>query len=137
MKRLCLTVGLITAAFSMGLHAQVLDARANVPFDFWLGQKLMPAGEYSIYHMATGAVLMRGENGELTSAVFLGQSLSRPDTRSEGKLEFNRYGNTYFLSKIWNPHQGDGYGVPKSSREKELASHTTPSKTAGIALLTK
>jgi hypothetical protein len=54
MKRLCLTVGLITAAFSMGLQAHVLDSRAKIPFDFWPGQKLMPAGVYSIYHMVTG-----------------------------------------------------------------------------------
>ena len=137
MKRLCLTVGLITAAFSMGLQAQVLDARANIPFDFWLGQQLMPAGAYSIYHMTTGAVLIRGENRKPASAIFLGLQLSRPDQRSDGALEFTRYDNTYFLSKIWNPHSRDGCSVPKTPREKELATHATPPKTTAIVLVSR
>jgi len=52
-------------------------------------------------------------------------------------LEFTRYGNTYFLSKVWNPNSRDCYSVPKTLREKELASHTTRSKTTEIVLVTK
>ena len=137
MKQLCVVMALLAGAFGTSLQAQVLDAHANVPFDFWLGLKLMPAGEYSIYHTASGAVWIRGEGGEATSIVFLPQRISRPNAHDEGKLEFTRYGNTYFLSQIWNPYRADGYGVPKSSREKELTSHTTRSNTIGIALLNK
>src|SRR5579863_9376326 len=100
MKRLSLAVVLLGSAFSLGLRAQVLDARSNVPFDFWLGEKLMPAGEYSIYSLSfTGAVLLQGGAGERHSAAFLGQQLSRNDAPNKGKLEFTRYGNTYFLSE--------------------------------------
>ncbi|HYL39313.1 MAG TPA: hypothetical protein VEV17_25565 [Bryobacteraceae bacterium] len=135
MKRLHLAAGLLVVASCMGLQAQVLDARAEVPFDFWLGQKLMPAGEYLIYHMGTGAVMLQERRDTRASAIFLAQPTSRADRR-EGTLEFTRYGNAYFLSKIWNPYETDGYAVPKSSREKEIASHV-PSSTAGIALLRK
>jgi len=135
MKQLCLVIALLAGAFCTCMQAQVLDAHANVPFDFWLGQKLMPAGEYSIYHLSSGAVWIRGGNGELTSAVFLAQRISHPTARDEGRLEFTRYGNTYFLFQIWNPYQADGYGVPESTREKELSSHSPRSKTIGVALL--
>jgi len=136
MKRFCLAVGLLAIAFSVGVQAQVLDAQAKVPFDFWLGQKLMPAGGYSIYHLGSGAILLRGEDGNMTSAMLLADQLSRPEPRKDGKWEFTRYGDVYFLSKIWNPYQRDGYGIPKSAREKELASRSVPSKT-DIALSTK
>jgi len=134
MKRLCLVVGLL--AFSAALQAQVLDSRADVPFDFWLGQKLMPAGTYSISHLSGGAVRVQGEMDRSAAAMFLGASISRPETHTDGKLEFIRYGNVYFLSKIWNPRQQYGYGVPKSARQKELASRGIPSKT-DIVLATK
>jgi hypothetical protein len=137
MKRLYLAIGLLGASFCLDSRAQVLDERANIPFDFWLGQKLMPAGEYSIYHMATGAMLIQGGGRVRASAVFLAQTASRPEQQKEGKLEFTRYGGSYFLSKIWNPYRAIGYGVPKSSREKELASRRTPSQTTAVALLSK
>ena len=137
MKQLCLGIALLASVFSIGLRAQVLDSRADVPFDFWLGQKLMPAGEYSIYHMSSGAVYIKGGEPELTGSVFLAQPITRLETQREGKLEFTRYGDTYFLTKIWNPSEARGYGVPKSSREKEIASDSSQFKTIGIALLRK
>jgi len=137
MKRFCFAVGLLTVAFSMGVQAQILDARAEVPFDFWLGQQLMPAGGYSVSHLGSGAVLLQGEKDhKAAAAMFLAKSISRKDTQADGKLEFIRYGNVYFLSKIWNPRQREGYGIPKSIREKKLASRSVPSKT-DIALATK
>ena len=136
MKRLHSAIGLLAAVICMSLQAQVPDTRAEVPFDFWLGQKLMPAGDYVIYHVATGALLFQDQNDRSSSAMFLAQRISRLDN-GEGSLEFTRYGDTYFLSKIWSPYQTDGYSVPKGGREKELASHSTPAGKAGIALLRK
>src|SRR5579871_3623874 len=101
MKRLCLAVALFSAACTMGLHAQVLDEQAQIPFDFWLGHTVMPAGEYSIYHMNSGAVVVRRGGDHPTSAVFLAEPLSRNETRGEGKLQFTHYGDIYFLSRIW------------------------------------
>lgn len=135
MKRMWLAAGLL-AAFSMGLQAQVLDARAKVSFDFWLGQKLMPAGEYSIYHMPNGGqVLVWGDEGKGT--MFLAAPLSRTGKGGDAKLEFTRYGDMYFLSKIWNPYRAYGYGVPISSQERELASGNIPSSKIGVAILSK
>jgi len=137
MKRLCLAAALLTVAFSMGVQAQILDARAEVPFDFWLGQKLMPAGGYSIYHMGGGVVLLRDENGNRAGVMLLADRVSRPEPHQDAKWEFTRYGDVYFLSKIWTANQRDGYGIPKSAREKELASRSVPPKTTDIALSTK
>lgn len=136
MKPLHSVIGMLTAVICMSLQAQVPNTRAEVPFDFWLGQKLMPAGEYVVYHMASGTLLFEDQNDRNSSAMFLAQPISRLEN-GDGRLEFTRYGDTYFLSKIWNPYQTDGYSVPKSGREKELASHSTPAGTAGVALLRK
>ena len=137
MKRICLAVGLFTVAFSVGVQAQLLDSQAKIPFDFWLGQKLMPAGGYSIYDLGGGAVLLRGENANRAGAMLLADRLSRPEPHQDAKWEFTRYGDVYFLSKIWTANQRDGYGIPKSAREKELASRSVPPKTTDIALSTK
>ena len=38
-----------------------------------------------------------------------------------GKLVFNRYGDQYFLSKIWAPSSDTGRELPKSRLEREVA----------------
>lgn len=138
MKRLFLAAGLVAAAFSMSLPAQDLKAQCKVPFDFWAGEKLMPAGQYSVYRLATGAILIQGGTAAAwNGTVFLPHPLFRMKDSETGKLEFTQYGNTYFLSEIWNPYQKEGYLIPKSSREKELARRTIPAQTTGFAVATK
>ena len=137
MKRLLLAAGLLTGACCVGLQAQIPDARANVPFDFWVGQKLLPAGDYTISHTASGAIIISElERKARSTATFLAGTVSRPESQGAGLLEFNRYGNTYFLQKIWKPSQMEGLTVPRGSREKELMSRSVPNKT-NVALLDK
>lgn len=137
MKRIGWIAGLLAACFCMGIEAQVLDARANVPFDFWLGHKLMPAGEYSISHSSAGLLAIKREDGDRATAVILTNRALRSAAQTDGKLQFTRYGEDYFLWRIWGPGQQDGYSIPKTSRERELASKNVPSKATGIALLPK
>lgn len=137
MKRTFWITGLLAACLSMGVEAQVLDARADVPFDFWLGHKLMPAGQYAISHSSVGTLAITREDGERATAVILANRSSRSAAQTDGKLQFTRYGEDYFLSKIWAPGQQDGFSIPKTSRERELSSKNVPSKATGIALLHK
>jgi hypothetical protein len=49
-----------------------------------------------------------------------------------GKLVFNRYGEQYFLSKIWAPFSDTGRELTKSRLEREVAaqSRVKPAATA-------
>ena len=53
-------------------------------------------------------------------------------TSDVGKLVFNRYGDQYFLSKIWPPSSDTGRELTKSSLEREVAaqSRVKPAVTA-------
>src|ERR1700682_5628489 len=98
MKQLCLATGLFAAMACAGLYAQTVDLRANVPFDFRMGKTLMPAGEYVIHHSA-GVLSVRAQSG-CTAALHITLLESRHRASSKGSLVFNRYGDSYFLSKI-------------------------------------
>jgi hypothetical protein len=120
MKQLCLATGLFAAMACASLYAQSVDLRANVPFDFRMGKTLMPAGEYVIHH-SSGVLTVRAQSG--SPAVF---QMTLPESRnsasSKGALVFNRYGDSYFLAKIWAPDSRSGLSLLTSKREKELAS---------------
>jgi hypothetical protein len=120
MKQLCLATGLFAAMACAGLYAQTVDLRANVPFDFRMGKTLMPAGEYVIHHSA-GMLSVRAQSGR-TAAFHITLPESRHGTSSKGALVFNRYGDSYFLSKIWAPDSRNGLALLTPKREKELAS---------------
>jgi len=111
-------VALSTAAVS----AQQSTRRivANIPFNFTVGDKDMPAGTYSVQATSTGSEILRisgTKNSE--SAVRLSSSLHR-NTYGKGKFVFHRYQDQYFLSEIWASGEADGRQLLKSNREKTV-----------------
>jgi hypothetical protein len=132
MKPLQLGVGLLVTVASLTLHAQTLTAHANIPFEFRVGEKLMPAGEYSIYQSDSVLRLRQNDHGyAAVTALTYGV-----DQQSENPgLQFSRYGGSYFLESVSNP----GFtarAVIKTREEQELARHSIPGRST-IALKTK
>ena len=137
MKRLQLIAGLFAALACASVQAQTMDLRASIPFDFQLGKTLMPAGEYRISHESNGVLMVRQQDGRHVANMSIPRPASRAGGTAPGVLQFNRYGDTYFLAKVWAPNSRDGYALQQSPREKELASRTGRVETAGISLLRK
>lgn len=136
MKRLTLSTALFAAMAFASLQAQTIDMHAKVPFDFRMGDRLMPAGEYVIHH-AGGLLALRGENGLHAGAMYLTLPVYRKSPPSNGVLEFTRYGDSYFLAKVWEPNSRDGRALIRTKREKELASRVALTQTATLALTPK
>jgi hypothetical protein len=118
------------------LQAQTIDMHAKVPFDFRMGDTLLPAGEYVIHH-AGGLLALRGQDGLHAGAMYLTLPAYRKGPPSKGTLEFTRYGDSYFLAKIWAPDSTDGRALIRTKREKELASRVGTTQTATLALTSK
>jgi hypothetical protein len=136
MKRLQLTIGLLmTFAFSR-LQAQTIDLKATIPFEFRMGQTLMAAGDYTIHHSLNGVLTVRPENGG-RQAVSLAIATDLPKHSSTAGLLFHRYGETYFLYKVWTPGSANARGVLETSLEKELARRGGPDEDLNIVLETK
>jgi hypothetical protein len=126
MKPLQFAVGLLATIASCSLYAQSMNARANIPFEFRVGEKLMPAGEYFIQH-ANGWLGLQESGGHHATAVI---PTYATDLQSKKPvLQFNRYGDAYFLGKLSVPGSDTGRAVPKTPREKELARQSSPGQT--------
>ena len=100
----------------------------NIPFAFTVGDQTLPAGEYRIrpYRRDTDKVWLI-QNQEQPIATFVMPVPMRSNTtREEGQLVFNRYGDQYFLSKVWTPGTNTGIELPVSRQERavEVASTT-------------
>ena len=72
---------------------------------------------------AANAYLLRGGS----SVLFLhGFSADRSTPAVNPELVFHRYGDTYFLSQIWESEETLGSQIPISRSEKSLAQNTKP-----------
>jgi hypothetical protein len=93
---------LLTAASLMAPTGASAQSRqqATIPFDFTVGQVLLPAGTYMITHVRPGVISLRGWKGkELVGTM----TMIKPDDyvrRNADQLIFHKYGDQYFLSEV-------------------------------------
>jgi|SRR5258705_11507680 hypothetical protein len=100
-------VGLGTSA----VYAQSSERlQANVPFDFKVGQAVLPAGSYTVTYDATEAPVLtvRSVDGR-HSAVVLTEGVSTGKPNKNATLVFDRQGSGYTLAQVFGP--GDNTGL--------------------------
>jgi len=114
---LSIILGLSIAGFA-GLTTRVT---ADIPFDFSVGNKKFSPGKYTIARGTSTQTLVIRDSENKESAVFLVQNASsRKDAKA--MFVFNRYGDQYFLSQVWDGGAGDsGSVLAKSKAERKAA----------------
>jgi hypothetical protein len=126
-----LIAGLFLALVCASLYAQTMNLRATIPFAFRAGETVLPAGEYTIRHAERTLTLHKEGGGP--SVMLLTNAALRPNPSTDGRLNFSRYGERYFLSSVWTGASREGCEILKSRAEKELAKQTLR-ESVGIAL---
>ena len=132
MKKQALTVLALASLLAMGsvvsLHANSFGhkVRADIPFDFIVGNETLLAGTYTAQTLSASthntAVLLIQSLDHPTSVFSLthGVSVARLGMEDNPpKLIFNRYGDRYFLTQVWAGGDIDGRELPKTPRERE------------------
>ena len=108
----------VTAAAVYAQNPQV--EKVSVPFNFIVGSKTMPAGQYTVEDVRPLLILKSGDGGILN---LITDSIQSLDAQTVGKLVFHRYGTQYFLYEVWTPGSTSGRQVSTTGRERELAAH--------------
>jgi hypothetical protein len=108
-------------------QAQIIgDLEADVPFQFHVGNTKLPAGKYTIRVVdSSDLMLMEITSADgSTSALFQVRDLEANSAPGKSELIFNKYGNRYFLEKLFEESNPAGSAVVKSDYEKRLAEAT-------------
>jgi hypothetical protein len=132
--RVLMALNLFAVLMVPATQAQSIFLRAEIPFDFAAGNTRLPAGEYQVKFVSQQAVLIQSKDAR-SSAVVSTMATQANKTSDVGKLVFNRYGDQYFLSKIWSSASDTGRALYKSRLEREVAaqSRVKPAPTAVAA----
>ena len=94
--------------------------KADVPFDFYVGKKLFPKGDYIIESVndAGTMVIRSAKKGKARNFTVI---KSKMTDKPKSKLVFHRYGDQYFLARIWDGSSDTILKLDKSSLEKKAA----------------
>jgi hypothetical protein len=115
------------AIYPTQAHAQIIgDIEAKIPFQFHAGSTKFPAGEYRI-HVLDNSDLSLMEISSMdgsVSALFQVQEAETNSGPAKTELIFNKYGNRYFLAKLFDEGNPSGSQVIESRYEKKLSQGT-------------
>ncbi len=100
--------------------AQTVGLAVDVPFQFTVGETVLPAGRYVILAPQGDILRILGPDGSTAMAMANQVSGSRPT--GAGIVDFNCYGSQCFLSQFWSARTDTGKELLKSRTEKEIAS---------------
>ena len=131
---LTLAVGLTLAAVVVSANGQSASilVTADIPFDFVVGDKTLPSGEYTVRSAASNGLKISSRDGE-SSVMRLSNLAVETSKKRNARMVFHRYGQQYFLAEVWT---GDHYGreLLQSKKERylrhELASNASKSDSA-------
>ena len=122
LKTMAVILGLVVVAGAGVAQAQIIGRlKSDIPFSFYVRNRLMPAGAYTIAELNPGSGMMeiRSADGK-SAAMFLTINKQEKDTRTPSELIFHKYGDKAFLSEIVEQGEMDGAEVVKSKMEKRL-----------------
>lgn len=118
MLNVVVTLSIIVTLAVAGLAGLGRPLKANVPFDFIVNGKTLPAGQYTVVPSNTaGLLLLRNWETKQSAAVMTKVSADR--SASKPVLVFHRYGNQRFLAQIVSDTSVNE--LPQSKAEREAA----------------
>ena len=118
-----LVLVLAFAIYPAGAHAQIVgDLEVKIPFQFHAGNAKLPAGEYRIYALDQSdlSIMEISSVDGSTSALFQVQAAEANSEPVKSELIFNKYGNRYFLAKLFDEGHPSGNALVKSHYEKRI-----------------
>ena len=116
-------IALISAGAPAKAQSLQYKLTANIPFDFTVMDKKLPAGKYSISRAQqfNGDLVIQivSESGR-ENVYRLTIPVVTHDPAKEGLLVFHQYRDEYFLFEIWPAGGQTGRALPRSRAEREL-----------------
>lgn len=114
---------LVTSVASAQGQSLAYRIKANIPFDFSIGEKKLPAGTYSVGRLrqnSDDSVLVIDDETGRSKAIQLSNSAQRSNAMDKATLVFHHYGDQFFLFQVWPGGATFGREFRKSRSEREL-----------------
>lgn len=136
--RVLVAISVVALLSVTSAYAQTYVMRAYIPFQFHAGGKVLPAGQYQVEVAPDVARMKLGLRDGSASLYLPAHPTHRTEaTAQPATLVFHKYGNHHFLWKVLKPGGSQGYEVPASKAEREMARAHPASEIASVAVGSK
>lgn len=125
-------LGLSVLLMAAAAQAQQTKVQANVPFDFVVGDRTYPAGEYSLRSVTNDGAVIQLTN-DVDARNVNSNSCRNATPATQTKLVFRKMGDEYFLYQVWIEGNLSGREFPRSDIEIRLAQQHEKSKLVLVA----
>jgi hypothetical protein len=97
---------------------------AHIPFDFQIGDKTLPAGDYSVKRLSSNSLLVQSADGDVSALAQAPRSVQNSNDAkpSTERLIFRQYGDQYFLAQVWMTRDNTGRELNMTGAERKAAS---------------
>ena len=126
MRSAFLGLGLLLAVSAA--QAQEPRVKANIPFDFVVGDRAMPAGEYLVTPGGASAAISISSLDRADTALVIAHACGSSGPSRDTKLVFHALAGRYFLAQVWTAGYDQGREVRMSKTEVQLAKNGTEQK---------
>ena len=132
-----LTISTLILGLSVGVSAEQFQPNAvtlKIPFDFHVGDRLLPAGRYIVEMPAmggysTGSMLRISSEDAGICQYQLTIRVNGATVDNDYHIKFTKYGKSYFLSSVKNGFAGAE--LYRSKSEKRIAADMADAAAAG------
>lgn len=107
-----------------------------IPFNFTVGEKTLPAGEYTIepYRKDYSNVwIVKSRDGH-SNVLFTTNSVQTVRTQKKDRIVFRQFGGQYFLSQIWTAGANSGRELVVRRPKDDLAKNTVERDTVIVPI---
>ena len=125
---------LLTAVFTSAQAQSDRLIAANVPFNFMIRDRALPAGEYIFALVQVGgsdAVKIQSTDGHIT--VLVPTRPASAKANAEPKLVFNRYEDRYFLAQVYGFGDTTSQQLARPRAEDAVAQSATEGSKVSVA----
>jgi len=113
---------LFLAVAALRSNAQITNPiQAHIGHSFMIGDKTLPPGDYTFHiepNTDLGVMDVQTKNGDNVAQVNIRQSLDNHRPK-HSELIFRKYGNTEFLSKVYESGSKEGVAVTETGKEEQ------------------
>ena len=123
-KQVVKGITMLTTILAIAFATAVVSAQAqsantvisNVPFEFIVADKTLPAGKYRVNRSIGNALKIWTSD----AAAFRLTNEIQPSKDRRARLVFHRYGDRYFLAEVWTGAGDVGRQLLKSRQERAI-----------------
>lgn len=117
MKNLVIAVALVMIVAAVPAVAQT-SITVNVPFQFQVGDKLMPAGEYRVAPAGEKVVVLQASTGKDYALALTNPKIAKGVKNPS--LGFRKYGERYILCQAWLRTSDTGRSLLVTGKNAEM-----------------